>query len=215
MESRPLADDPFHNLVFSISLTPPSRDVLLDWEKHIDKRLKSVLYDEDSEEHFRLFPDEVCVVYSHNNHFTSVTSDRWDLLRMVFEDIVERQLTPVIKPPLPPEFVEALYSHTKTFGTIRLNAERLYTDRNGQNFMLLTYPKKSTAKRKRFAKMWIDDDGKPVHIDAPQLIPRWKFVLKYSDLSFTPMALVVMLMLFAVASALAMQLMFSNKAPLV
>src|SRR5579883_3198550 len=30
MEEKPLQDDPFHNLVFSISIEPPSREVLLD-----------------------------------------------------------------------------------------------------------------------------------------------------------------------------------------
>src|SRR5580658_2612194 len=42
MENKPMEDDPFHNLVFSISHQPPSPDVLRDWEKNIDKRLRHV-----------------------------------------------------------------------------------------------------------------------------------------------------------------------------
>lgn len=212
MEEKPLEDDPFQNLVFSISLTPPSRDVLLDWEKHIDNRLHRVLYDAKSSEHFQLFPEEVCVVYSHDNHFTSITSEREDLIQAIFEDIVERHLAPIIAtPPLSSGLVEDLYRHTKTYGVIRLKADRLHTDEAGNPFLLVTYPRTSRGLQKRIARIALDQNGMPLSIGEAEFIPRLHYHLKFNDLSFLPMVLAVSLMSLAVMSALYFRILFPSR----
>lgn len=210
MEEKPMEDDPFQKLVFSISLAPPSRDILLDWEKNIDKRLRGVLYDEKSSAHFQLFPNEVCVVYSHDNHFTSVTSDQEDLIRAVFEDVVERHLAPITTPPLTSSLVDDLYRHLRTYGAIRLKADRLHTNEH-HPFLLVTYPGSSTRKLKRFAKLMLDANGTPLSIGEPDMMSRMRFHLRYSDLSYLPMVLVVSLMGFAVVSALYFRILFPSR----
>ncbi len=210
MEERPMEDDPFHTLVFSISLAPPSRDVLLDWEKNIDDRLKRVLYDDRSTEHFQLFPDEVCVVYSHNNHFTSVTSALPDLIKTVFEDIVEQHLAPLLNQPLAPALMETLYHHTNAYGAIRLKPERVYQDDTGKSFLLITYPRQHGGGKKQIAKLYFDAHGNPELLSDVELISLRQYYLKYSDLSFLPIILTVFLMVVLVFGAFYFRVLFQS-----
>lgn len=211
MEDRPLEDDPFHNLVFSISLKPPSRDVLLDWERNIDQRLRRVLYDDDSSEHFHLFPDEVCVVYSHANHYSSVTSDQEELIQSIFEDVVERHLSPTCMPPYSPQLVEALYDHLKTYGTLRLKADRLHLDKaTGQPFLLVTYPGQSRPWRKQFSRLLLSPTGDPLSLTEPEETSRLRYHLLYSDMTLWPMILAVAFMSVVVLGAVVLRVMFSS-----
>lgn len=212
MEEKPFEDDPFRKLVFSISLEPPSREILLDWEKNIDKRLRNVLYDHHSSEHFQLFPNEVCVVYSHDNHFTSVTSSREDLIQTVFEDIVERHLSPLCQPPISPSLISDLYWHTKNYGCLRLNPERLFEDKEQNNFLLVNYPGCSTQLTKLISRISLTPTGEPVSLSPAEPLQRFRYYLKYTDFSLFPIILVVSLMTIAVVSALYFQILFSSKA---
>lgn len=208
MEEKPMEDDPFQNLVFSISLAPPSREVLLDWEKNIDTRLRRVLYDAKSTEHFHLFPDEVCVVYSHDNHFTSITSEREDLVRALFEDMVERHLAPLATPPILPEITDTLYQHVQTHGMVRLKADRLYTEKSGESFLLVTYPKQRRFRLKQIARMQLDPSGQPLSLSEVEIVPWTRYYLHYMDLSVLPMVLTVVLMSLAVIGALYFRILF-------
>lgn len=211
MEDKPLEDDPFHNLVFSISLAPPSREVLLDWEKHIDARLKRVLYDAHASEHFQLFPDEVCVVYSHDNHFTSVTSNREDLIQTLFEDVVERHLVDLSPPPLSPSLISDLYYHTKQYGRIRLKPERVHTTPAREAYLLVTYPGQANFKQKLIASIKLSDTGAPISISEASWISRLQYYLHYSDLSLVPMVLTLTFMTLAVIGALYFRILFPSE----
>lgn len=210
VEEKPLEDDPFQNLVFSISLVPPSRDILLDWEKNIDKRLRRVLYDVKSSEHFQLFPNEVCVVYSHDNHFTSVTSDREELIQSIFEDVVERHLASLCNPPLSPSLVSDLYRHTRTYGCIRLKAERVHIEDSNRPMLLVTYPKKSTFRQKLISRIALTPDWAPLSLSEAQFIPRLVYYLRYSDFSLLPMVLVVLLLSLSVFFGLYLRILFPS-----
>jgi hypothetical protein len=210
MEEKPMEDDPFRNIVFSISLAPPSRDVLLDWEKNIDKRLRRVLYDDKSTEHFQLFPEEVCVVYSHGNHFTSVTSERENLIQAIFEDVVERHLAPICEPPLAPGLITALYRHLTTYNIIRLKADRLHTDEAGQPYMLVTYPRQSKGMKKPFSRIILSETGVPLSLSEPEETTRFRYHLRYSDMSLLPMILVVSFMSFVILGALFLRMVFPS-----
>ncbi len=201
MEEKPMEDDPFVNLVFSISLTPPSREVLEDWSRNIDQRLQRVLYDVESSEHFQLFPNEVCVVYSHDNYYTSVTSDREDLIYTMFEDLVEQYLAPITAPPLPQPFVQSLFELTKTQEVIRMKAERLHTDEEGQPFLLVTYPKQPFSQRKKMSRIYLNETGTPMAITPIETLPRLLYLWRYTDLSFTPIILTLALMTAVVGVA--------------
>ncbi len=211
MEDKPMEDDPFHNLVFSISKAPPSREILLDWEKNLDKRLKRVLYDEKSEDHFHLFPFEVCVVYSHDNYYTSVTSDNETLIRAIFEDVVERHLADLPSPVVSPELMDSLYQQTQEHGGIRLKVERMHYDSFGQPFLLVTYPKQSIFQKKRIAKLSLNEEFSPVAITPPVEVPKLLYILRYSDLTLLPMVLVLTVMTLAVVSALYFRILFPSQ----
>jgi hypothetical protein len=170
-----------------------------------------VLYDVKSSEHFHLFPKEVCVVYSHDNYFTSVTSDREDLIQAIFEDILERYLAPLCNPPLSPELVSELYRHTKTYGCIRIQAERLYQDPQTGSFLLVTYPKKSTRTQKLVSRMPLADDGTPTAVSEAEYLPRWRYYLYYSDFTMMPVVLVVSLMTLAVLFGLYFRILFPSQ----
>lgn len=208
MEEKPMEDDPFHNLVFSILLTPPSREVLLDWERNIDHRLKRVLYDQRSTDHFLLFPYEMCVVYSHGNYYTSVTSEQEDLIQAVFEDIVERQLASISSPPFNPQFIAALYGHVKQYRTIRIKTERVHRDKSRQPFLLMTYPKRATFWTKPVARLMLDDTGNPVSFTEPEWISRLRYNLQYRDPILLPIVLILLLMGLTVAIVLYYRLNF-------
>jgi hypothetical protein len=202
VEEKPMEDDPFHNLVFSISLAPPSRELLLDWEKNINKRLRRVLYDYKSTEHFQLFPNEVCVVYSHGNYFTSVTSNHEALLEAIFEDIVKRYLGPLTTAPIPKSVIDALYWHTQTYDCIRFKPDRLHKDAEGKPFLLMTYPKREKLKQKPFAKIFLDVAGTPTSVSEQEFLLRLVYHLRYTDPTFLPMILIAALMCIVIAASL-------------
>jgi len=204
-ENNPMADEPFRNLVFSISQTPPSRELLMDWEKNITRRLKRVLYDAKSSEHFQLFPNEECVVYAAENHFTCVTSDREDLIWAVFEDVVERQMLPLTQPPLQPGLLKGLYQHLKTWGVLRIVPERLHTAPDGSSFLLVTYPKHHRFRSKQIAKIRLDEAGTPVEISDTEQLGRLQYQLRYTDLTLMPVLLVLSFMLGVVGLIFAYQ----------
>lgn len=209
MEDKPLEDDPFQNIVFSISLVPPSRDILMEWEKNIDKHLRQVLYDVKSSEHFQLFPNEVCVVYSHDNYFTSVTSDQEDLIRAVFEDVLEKHMAPICDPPLPIELTNELYGHIKTYGCIQINPDRICNDSEGNVSMLVAYPGHSTRFSKLVSRIQLDETGIPVDISDTQYISRLQYYLRYSDFSLLPMILLAGLMIIAICFGLYFRIIFT------
>jgi sulfur transfer complex TusBCD TusB component (DsrH family) len=210
VEDNPLADDPFHNIVFSVLEQLPSSEVLESWEKNIDTRLKRVLYDVKSSDHFQLFPEEICVVYSHNNHYTSITSDKPDLIYALFEDTLERQLAPLNSPELLPAVVQGLFQQAQYYQTIRLVADRLYQDEH-KPYLLITYSSKhSSMENKLLCKLFLSEKGHPVFLDEPFYMPRWQYWLKYSDLSILPMVVMVSLVALAVLAAVYLKLLVKH-----
>lgn len=193
-QSRPKDDDPFYNLVFSISLSPPSREILLDWEQNIENRLETVLYDTKAEGHFLLFPYEDGVVYSHGNHYTSITSDKPELIRAVFEDMVEKQLAALTQQPINQSLLNTLYQQLLTHGALRLSPDRVHPDKDGTLFLLVTYPGQKLQGEKRIAKLGLSAQGEPVSLSEPELMPRWRYHLYFNDWSMLPFILLVILM---------------------
>ncbi len=211
MDEKPMEDDPFHNLVFSVSLVPPSRALLLDWEKNIDQRLRRVLYDDRSIEHFQLFPHEVLVVYSHDNYFTSVTSEQEDLLQALFEDLVEQSLAPITREKLQLPFLNQLYEYLNTYGTLRFKTERIHYDAENQPYLMVTFPGHSKGFKKLLAKIHLDNQGYPMSVSPVFSMPRWQYDLRYRDPTFMPMVLMVLMMLMMVLAGLYYRILFPSQ----
>lgn len=223
MAQDPLRDDPFHNLLVSISWQAPPRPQLIEWASSIDKHLKETLWDKDSPNHFLLFPDEVCVLYSQDNYFTSMTSNQDSLIKALFNDVMSYKLLgPYDRmnqktgplPVLSADLMDALYDHVKDVGCIHLHNERLYRHQ-GKDYWLITYPQseqpiQNDTTKHAVSHIRLNDQHLPEALEPMVPLSQWAYHSRYTDWFWFPVAMVLVLMLLTIIAIFVLPPSFTN-----